>query len=118
MSDGPFSVAIGPGNAVQAEAAAAITVGNSSGPLDLTQMNDADNQYNIFQNSMEMLHGEGGPNPTTYSTNGEWISLGKGLPLPEGSGIDAWLYNLEDTAVVTGATIAGVIQIQGVWLDS
>ncbi len=115
-TDGPFSVAIGPGNATQAEAKAAIDVGNSSGPLDLTAMNAQSDQYNIFQNSMENLLSRA--LVSVYESSGAWHSLGKGLPLPEGGGVDAWLFNLEDSAVVTGATIAGIIQLQGVWLDS
>ncbi len=113
--NGPFGAAVGPGNATQAEAAAAITVGNTSGPLDLTQMNLQDNQYNIFQNALEMLHTVDG---VVWTTMGEWHSLGKGLPLPEGGGVDAWLYNLDDGALDTGAIVRGVIQLQGVWLDS
>ncbi len=115
--DGPFAVGVGPGNATQAEAAAAITVGNTSGPLDLTQMNDADNQYNVFQNSLEMLRSMSDTG-VNWQSMGSWFSLGKGLPLPEGSGIDGWLYNLDDAAMITGAIIKGIIQIQGVWLGS
>lgn len=116
--EGPFCAAIGPGNATQAEAASAITVGNTSGPLDLTAMNAQSAQYNIFQNSIDFLTQLLTATGDSWRTSGEWISLGKGLPLPEGGGVDAWLYNLDDAALTTAAIIKGIIQLQGVWLES
>ncbi len=115
---GPFSVAFGPGNAVQTEAASAIAVKNTSGPLDLTQVNAQVAQWNIFQNSMEMFTQRLGANGDLYQTSGEWVSLGKGLPTPEGSGWDFWLYNLDNAALTTGAICKGLIQVEGVWLGS
>ncbi len=116
-NNGPFAAAIGPGDATQAEAALAVTVANTVGPNDMTLMNAQDGQYNVFQNSFDpfILPGDGG---TRWQTMGQWISLGKGLPFPEGGGLDAWLFNLDDAALDTGAVVRGLIQIQGVWLGS
>ncbi len=116
--EGPLAVGIGPGDASQGEAAAALTVGNTVGVSDLTQMRDQDNQNNIFQNSVELMEAFLGANGDQFRSSGHWISLGKGLPIVEDGGVDLWCYNLDAAALTTGAIIKGIAQLQGVWLGS
>ena len=65
---------------------------------------------------MEVFKPVGG-STADLQTFGEWHSLGKGIPFTEGSGFQAWVTNLHDAALSAGSQhIAGVIQVQGVWL--
>ncbi len=117
--NGPMIVGLGHGNATATEAALALSVAWTTGPSNLTQANQQDDAWNQVQNSIEMLRWAGdftaGTN-SNFMTSGEWHSLGKGIPFAEGAGWQCWLTNLSGEAIITGATIEGLIQVQGVWL--
>ncbi len=112
---GPFALVLANGDVSVAEAAAAFTEQNTTGPGDRTQVLTQDNSWNVYQNSFELLKpfDDGG----RWHSSGEWISLGKGYPMPETSGWQVFLVNLDTGTLTTGASANGNIQYQGVWLD-
>ncbi len=112
--EGSFCVALAQGDTSAVEASQGFTEGNTAGPSDRTQMLTQDNSWNVIQDSVEFLR----PAAVVadWESDGEWHSLGKGIPFPEGSGWQAVIMNLDNAALTTGAIIKGIIQYQGVWL--
>ncbi len=114
--EGPFAIALGPGGASAAEATQAINEGNTVGPSDITQLRTQDNALNIFQKTLLYLKPVGGPAPTEWYLTWD-MSLGRGFPGLEGQGWTTWVFNLDGSALITGAVANGTSQIQGVWLQ-
>ncbi len=112
--EGPFIVGLASGNASAAEISAAISEANTAGPEDVTQSLSEDNAWVVMWNTVEFLQpaDSGGE----YHSKGEWHSLGKGMPAQEAVGFQAFIANLDGTALTTGAEVQGSIQVQGVWL--
>ncbi len=112
--EGPFIVGLAHGNATAAEMTAALTEANTTGPEDLTQTLTEDNAWVIWWNTVERLlpPDSGGE----HHSSGQWHALGKGMPALEAVGAQAFIANLDGTALTTGAEIQGMIQMQGVWL--
>jgi len=111
--EGPFCVGVAHGNATQAEIAAAITEGNPNGPSDVTQRLGEDAAWVVAQNTVVFPQDLTGGQ---FFTNGEWMSLGKGIPWPEDAGWQIFIMNLDGTALTTGGEVQGIVQSQGVWL--
>ncbi len=119
--EGPFVIVASPGNASIPEITDALVKNNTSGPQDVTQTLTEDAVWaGAYQDSLEFMRPDGGPAVTSYSTSGEWHSLGggKGLPAVEGSGWTLNIFNADGTALTTGAVLKGTYQVQGVWLGS
>ncbi len=112
----PFLVGIARGDATQAEIAAAMLEGNTSGPSDTTQMLTQDNAFVVVQKTVRALN-PGGIDPTQGSLSIDIKMPGKnGVPFPEGSGWQVFIYNADDDALTTGGTVQGQAQYWGVWL--
>ncbi len=113
---GPFALVLANGDVTAAEASAAITEAWTTGPGDRTQELTQDNAWNVYQNTMELMTPfEDG---SKWISSGEWHSLGKGYPMPETSGWQVLVINLDNGVLTTGASINGIVQYQGVWLDA
>ncbi len=112
--EGPFALVLANGDVTSAEAASAITEGITSGPGDRTQVLTQDNAWNIYQSTLELLtpYDDG----AKWMSSGDWISLGKGYPMPETSGWQVFLLNLDSGTLTTGGSLNGIIQYQGVYL--
>ncbi len=114
VGQGPFGVVLANGDVTGAEASAAYTEGWTTGPADRTQELTQDNAWNVYHNSYELLtpFDDG----SKWISSGDWISLGKGYPMPEISGWQVFVISHDQGALTTGASMNGIVQYQGVWL--
>ncbi len=113
-SEGPFAFALSAGDVSDAEAANALTTAWTTDEHDTTAKLSQVNQWNILQSSLKMFQ------PQRTAGEDAWliedISLGKGIPFGEDTGWTPNLFNLDPSALITGASIKGLIQFYGVWL--
>ncbi len=115
-NNGPIVVGLNFGNASIQEVTAGMNVTNTVGPADVTQSLTQDEAWKIIRNSVEYMKLAGG-STTHLQTSGRWHTMpGKGIPLQADSGVAAFVFNCDTTALDTGAQIKGVIEYQGVWL--
>ncbi len=115
QDEGPFAVVIGNGDLTATEATNALAEGNTAGPGDTTQVLTQDTAFAIVQKSLRTFVPAGGPSPTSQYLDAT-IALGKGIPFKEGTGWQYFIYNLDGSALQTGAVVNGITQTWGVWL--
>ncbi len=113
--EGPFSIVTAPGDVSASEATTALIEGNTAGPSDTTQMLTQDNAFAVVRKTQTMFHPAGGPAVTAWYVDAE-INLGKGIPFSEGTGWQHFVYNLDGSALTTGAVVNGQVTVWGVWL--
>ncbi len=113
--EGPLLVGVANGDAALSEINTSMIVTNTSGPLDRTAMLTQDDAWTVVRDSIRMMINR--HSDTEKYLEGEWISMPKkGIPMPEGAGIQAFVFNAQDAALTTGSVIEGLIEYQGVWL--
>ncbi len=114
-SEGPFAFALSPGDVSDAEAANALTAATTTDAHDTSARLSQENQWNIIQSTLKMFQ------PQRTAGEDAWImeeiSLGKGIPFGEDTGWTPNLFNLDPSALTTGASVKGIIQFYGIWLN-
>ncbi len=113
--EGPHLVGIADGNANTTEIIDSMTVTNTLGPHDRSQMLNQDRAWTVLRDSVRMMrtvHSD-----TTKYLTGGWVKFkGRGIPMKESAGMQAFIFNASDAALTTGSVIEGMIEYQGVWL--
>lgn len=115
VSEGPLIVGLAKGDATAAEIAQAMTENNAGGDRDTTQSLTEDNVWTVIQSSLVPGIYVRETDTTHYVQFIDDISFGKGIPLRQGQGVQAFIYNPGST-LGTGAIISGIYQLYGVWL--
>ncbi len=114
--DGPICVLLNRGDATAAEVGLAMTEINTAGPSDTTQVLTQDNAWIVYQNTVMAFipRGDG----TAAVLDSGWFSIGgkNGIPIVEGTGLSVHAFNAGSGALATGASINGIVLLQGVWL--
>ncbi len=111
--EGPLMVGLASGDASAAEIASAMTELNSLGPADTTETLTEDEAWTVWQNTIKAFEENGQAGVITCYKE---ISLGKGMVARENQGIDAFIFNADPSALTTGISVKGIIQLWGVWL--
>ncbi len=114
--DGPLLVMLAHGNATIAEVATAMQEINAQGPTDITETLTQDNAWAVYQNTVQQCIKKG--DGTEAQVDSGWVDFGgrRGIPNLEEAGVHAHIYNAGGAPIATGASISGLITIQGVWL--
>ncbi len=114
--DGPIVVLMNKGDATLAEINSAMIENNTAGMDDTTQVLTQDEAWTVYQNTVNafVLTGDG----TEGTMVSEWKPFGgkNGIPALEGQGFAVHAFNCGSGALTTGATVNGLVQVQGVWL--
>ncbi len=116
VDDGPIAILLNKGDATAAEVGLAMTEINTAGMMDTTQVLTQDNAWTVFQNTVKAFVPRGDGTAAVLDTG--WFSIGgkNGIPIQEGQGISAHAFNCGSGALTTGASVNGLILLQGVWL--
>ncbi len=114
--EGPLIIGCANGDATSAELTTAMNVTNTAGPADTTQSLTQDQAWIILRETLEALDTHDGVG-VRADTTGKWHTMpGRGIPMPEGQGIQCFIFNADSSALTTGALVKGLIEYQGVWL--
>ncbi len=79
-------------------------------------MLDQDTAWTVYQNTVVPVDMKAALTEGQVLT--DWINFGgkNGIPILETAGLTVFAFNAGNGALVTGSSISGIAQIQGVWL--